>query len=484
VAAIAIQPAVGRHERQSSSRRSLHAEVNRLRRILDGLGFAEREQLAGEVTQLQDKVALLRRDEAALAAAAVPLRTELAAMSSQRPQLVSLQAEVQQVRQRRDALAAETAGLQQLAAELPALRAERAQLAGQVVEMRETAILQEVGIYQYRHPLDDALAYKVRLIGVKARIKDAVKAGNAVRGTANWTINGLARDGAKMVHEFSKLMLRAYNNEADDAVRSMKPYTLESSVARLQKAREIITRLSGTMAITITDSYHQIRIEELELTADYLARVAEEKDRAREERNRLRDEDIARRDYEREQERLRQELAHYETALAALRDRGDVAGADQAAAKLAEIRDALDGVARRAANARAGHVYVISNIGAFGEDIVKIGMTRRPDPMDRVRELGDASVPFHYDVHAMVFSEDAVGLESYLHDRLADRRINLVNMRRDFFRVRPAEVRDILARLDASIVKWVDEPEALEWRQSQQTRRQHSTFGRPVRLPV
>jgi hypothetical protein len=101
-----------------------------------------------------------------------------------------------------------------------------------------------------------------------------------------------------------------------------------------------------------------------------------------------------------------------------------------------------------------------------------------------VRELGDASVPFHYDVHAMVFSEDAVGLESYLHDRLADRRINLVNMRRDFFRVRPAEVRDILARLDASIVRWVDEPEALEWRQSQQTRRQHSTFGRPVRLPV
>jgi hypothetical protein len=484
VAAIAIQPAVGRHERQSSSRRSLHAEVNRLRRILDGLGFAEREQLADEVTQLQDKVALLRRDEAALAAAAVPLRTELAAMSSQRPQLVSLQAEVQQVRQRRDALAAETAGLQQLAAELPALRAERAQLAGQVVEMRETAILQEVGIYQYRHPLDDALAYKVRLIGVKARIKDAVKAGNAVRGTANWTINGLARDGAKMVHEFSKLMLRAYNNEADDAVRSMKPYTLESSVARLQKARETIARLSGTMAITITDSYHQIRIEELELTADYLARVAEEKDRAREERNRLRDEDIARRDYEREQERLRQELAHYETALAALRDRGDVAGADQAAAKLAEIRDALDGVTRRAANARAGHVYVISNIGAFGEDIVKIGMTRRPDPMDRVRELGDASVPFHYDVHAMVFSEDAVGLESYLHDRLADRRINLVNMRRDFFRVRPAEVRDILARLDASIVRWVDEPEALEWRQSQQTRRQHSTFGRPVRLPV
>jgi hypothetical protein len=137
-----------------------------------------------------------------------------------------------------------------------------------------------------------------------------------------------------------------------------------------------------------------------------------------------------------------------------------------------EIQDALDGINRRAANIRAGHVYVISNVGAFGNDIVKIGMTRRLEPLDRVRELGDASVPFRYDVHAMVFSEDAVGLETHLHHQLADRRLNLVNMRREFFRAHPAEVRDILLRLDASIVQWVDEPEALEWRQSEQARRQ------------
>jgi hypothetical protein len=92
-------------------------------------------------------------------------------------------------------------------------------------------------------------------------------------------------------------------------------------------------------------------------------------------------------------------------------------------------------------------------------------------------------VPFHYDVHAMVFNEDAMGLKTRLHHQLADRRINLVNMRQEFFRARPAEVRDILARLDAPVVRWVDEPEALEWRQSQQTRRQHTTVGSPVRLP-
>jgi uncharacterized coiled-coil DUF342 family protein len=458
----------GRHGRK----RDLQAEVERLQQIVDGMGIPERDQLQAEIAQLREDLARLRQEAEELSAIVGPLRSEVAGLGNERAQAASLHADVQQLQQRRDALRAETATLDRLSTELPAMRAEHAELSRQLVETRETAILQEVGVYQYRHPLDDALAYKARLAGVQARIKDAVKAGNAVRGATNWTVNGSARDGAKMVREFSKLMLRAYNNEADNAVRSMKPYTLESSVVRLQKARETITRLGGTMNIAITDPYHRLRIEELELTADYLAKAAEEKERAREEKARLREEEIARREYEREQDRLRKELAHYETAVTALRQQGDHDGADQAAAKATEIQDAIDGITRRAANIRAGHVYVISNLGAFGPDMVKIGMTRRLDPLDRVRELGDASVPFRYDVHAMVFSDDAVGLETHLHHQLADRRVNLVNMRREFFRARPAEVREILAHLDASIVTWVDEPEALEWRQSEQARRQ------------
>lgn len=169
---------------------------------------------------MRDDVARLRRDEAGLSAAVVPLRAELAALSSQRAQLAPLQAEVQQLQQRRDALNAETAGLKRLVAETRALLAERAELSGQLVEMREMAILQEAGVYQYRHPLDDALAYKPKLAGVQARIKDAVKAGNAVVGATNWTVNGSGPAGTRMVREFSKLMLRAYNNEADNAVRA------------------------------------------------------------------------------------------------------------------------------------------------------------------------------------------------------------------------------------------------------------------------
>ena len=188
-----------------------------------------------------------------------------------------------------------------------------------------------------------------------------------MQGSTNWTVNGSTREGARMVKEFSKLMLRAYNNEADNAVRSMKPYTLDSAIARLTKAKETIVKLGGTMNIRVTDNYHRLRVEELELTADYLAKVAEQKEKDREERARLREEEIARREFEREQDRLRKEQAHYESTLAAMREpRATRQPPTELEAKLNEIGDALDGLNRRSANIRAGHVYVISNVGAFG----------------------------------------------------------------------------------------------------------------------
>ena len=123
-------------------------------------------------------------------------------------------------------------------------------------------------------------------------------------------------------------------------------------------------------------------------------------------------------------------------------------------------------VEQRAANVRAGYVYVISNVGAFGPGMVKVGMTRRLDPQDRVRELGDASVPFLFDTHALVFSEDAVGLEQQLHRALEDRRVNRVNLRREFFHATPAEVRALLGQFKGAELSFVEEPEAVEWHQS------------------
>jgi len=112
-------------------------------------------------------------------------------------------------------------------------------------------------------------------------------------------------------------------------------------------------------------------------------------------------------------------------------------------------------------------VYVISNPGSFGETVVKIGMTRRLVPMDRVIELGDASVPFRFSLHALIFSDDAVALETALHQKFADRRINKINMRREFFRVHPTEVKDALVEFNAHMVEFDESPVNEEWAASQ-----------------
>lgn len=351
-------------------------------------------------------------------------------------------------------------------------QAELSQLQAQVIVVRDELVLQEVGIYDYRHPLDSALAYKGRLAAIRDEIKTAARTGDAVVGQEGWTVNGSAAEGRRMYRDLSKLMLRAYNNEADTAVRSMKPYQVASSVARLEKARDVISKLGTFMGLHVTPGYHRLRVTELELTADYLAKVAEEREQEREEKARLREEEQARREYEREKAKLLKEASHYEAVLARLRASGDHAAVDDAEARLAEVQASLDGVEERAANIRAGYVYVISNFGSFGERMVKIGMTRRLDPMDRVRELGDASVPFRYDVHALIFSQDAVSLETNLHQALAHQRVNLVNNRREFFYATPGQVRDLLADLQGSLLSFDEQPEALEWRQSENSRLQ------------
>jgi T5orf172 domain len=156
------------------------------------------------------------------------------------------------------------------------------------------------------------------------------------------------------------------------------------------------------MSIQISEPYHRQRLLELELTVDYLVKQEEEKDRIHAERERQKEEEAARRDFEREKARLQKEQSHYVTALASLQANGDSADAAEIQQRLDKVTEALADVDRRAANVRAGYVYVISNVGSFGKDMIKIGMTRRLDPRDRVRELGDASVPFKFDVHAFI----------------------------------------------------------------------------------
>jgi seryl-tRNA synthetase len=391
-----------------------------------------------------------------------------------------------ELEQRKDALAQELAQQQArleqergaagqvLQQEIAQLTQQRNDLFGQLHQLRqevvateEEAVLQEVGVYRYRHPLSDAVAYQADLARLRDRIKTMTrKDGGAVLGSTSWHVNGSLPQGRAMVRDFSKLMLRAYNAEADNLVRGMKPYKLDSAIDRLTKVANTILKLGRTMDIHISQDYHALRVTELELTADYLELQAQQKEREREERERLREEKRVQQEMQRERDRLEKERQHHANALAALEAKGDEEAASRLREQLEEIDHRIEDVDYRAANIRAGYVYVISNLGSFGEQIVKIGLTRRLEPRDRIRELGDASVPFRFDTHALFFSKDAVGIEAELHRRLADRRVNLVNTRREFFYTTPAEVKKHLLELTGELLEYEDLPEAVEYRQS------------------
>ena len=361
------------------------------------------------------------------------------------------------------------AQLQNVLAQVSRARAELEAVRDELINASDTALLQAAGVYAYAHPLDNAVGYKERIAAIKEDTKAFVRTGNAVQATTNWQVNGSLIEGKKMVDDFSKLLLRAYNTEADNCVRTVKPQSRQNSVERLTKISETIARLGSSMEIRIDDRYHRLRCAEIVLTADHRAKVEAEKEEALALRLDMKEQAAAARDYERARAKWDKEKAHVESSLAALERRGD---GDSVAAlslrsQLEEIEAQRSVVEDLAGNARSGHVYVISNIGAFGDGVVGIGMTRRLDPYDRVRELGDASVPFRFDVHAMLPSQDAVGLEKALHERFADRRLNQVNPRREFFRATPGEVLEALREIpNANAVDFVEQPEAPEWRAS------------------
>ena len=363
------------------------------------------------------------------------------------------------------AAAADTAVLLTRIAELEAALA--AQITGrEVIELSDQRVLQDVGIYRYHHPLENAVAYKERLAQLEAQIDEIVKSGRAVLAADLFTFDGSLAKGRKMVADLSRLMLRAYNAEADNCVRSLRSGNISTATKRLVSAVTAIEKLGAIMDMRVNPQYHALRVAELELTADYQIKLQEEREQAREERALLREQRRAEAELAAEKERLDKERAHYVSVLQVLRAKGDDVAAEELIGRLADIDKAIEANDYRIANIRAGFVYVISNIGAFGPNIVKIGMTRRLEPMDRVRELGDASVPFRYDVHAMFFSADAVTLENELHKTFASRRVNFVNERREFFFATPAEVRAALLEKDGGLLEFHENPEAPEYFQS------------------
>ena len=336
---------------------------------------------------------------------------------------------------------------------------------------RDVEALHDIGIYNYRHPLENSVAYRDALASIKDEIKAFITEARAIEASTRFTFDNSLAKGRKMTADLAKLMLRAYNAEAENCVRYVKAGNLKAAEKRLAGAATSIARYASMMEMHIDDEYHALRFRELELTADFQMKVQEEREAAREERARLREEQQAERELRAERERLEKERAHYAAALEALAASDRDAERADLADKLAQLDAAIAHNDYRIANIRAGYVYVISNVGSFGPGIVKIGMSRRIDPMERVRELGGASVPFGFDVHALFFSDDAVGVEAELHRRFANNRVNRVNLRREYFYITPAVVKVALAEIAGNLLEFNEDAEAEQYHASQLMRK-------------
>jgi len=340
------------------------------------------------------------------------------------------------------------------------------QLKSQILDVRATQEIQEFGLYDFEHPAESSVSLSTELEALRSEIKATIQGRSATVATSGFTFNNSTAKGNKFVKDMSSILLRAYNAEAENAIKTVRAGNLVTAQARLSKVKEQIARQGSMISLQITESYHRLRLRELEIASRHLQALQAEKELERERRAELAEQRKAEAELKREQERLNKEKSHYLSTLAALEAQGDVEGAERMRARLEEVEKAIADVDYRAANIRAGYVYVISNIGAFGENMVKIGMTRRLEPMDRVNELGDASVPFRFDVHALFFADDAVGVETMLHQTFAEQRVNKVNLRREFFRVTPSHVLSALRQQSVEVLEFTEDAVAPEFRLS------------------
>lgn len=349
---------------------------------------------------------------------------------------------------------------------LSALRDEEARLQAKLTPMRVQVKLEEAGFEDYEHPAKDSIELAIELREIRKEVQAAIRSYSAVRSADETTVPTTKAGKTKMAKDCAKLALTAFNAQVDKIIASATAANYDSSLTKIFRAAEIVERLASSSGVSITKRYIDLRARELRVAVDHLKAKAVKRELEREHKEELREQARAERELQAERERLEKEKRHYLNVLKAVLDAGDEAEAIKLREELVDIEKGLNDVNNRAANVRAGYVYVISNIGSFGERMIKIGMTRRLNPMDRVRELGDASVPFGFDVHALFFSEDAVGVETELHHYFADKRVNRVNTRREFFYATPAEVRDSLTSIAGNLLEFTEEPAAEQYRES------------------
>ena len=371
------------------------------------------------------------------------------------------------------------------------LKRIKALLREEIIQLDDEILFQEFGVYQPQYKFANLDQYKFALKQIKEDQRRMIKNGQAAICSRTWKVDGSEEKGKKLIAENIKQIIRNFNIECDICIDKVRFSNYESSKKRLLKAFEMQNKLNETNAISLTNEYYRLKVKELDLAYEYQEKKKEEREILRDLREQRKEEAKVAKEIEARRLELEKEQSHYHNALKRFNDQIEVEKSEERKQFLKEkieelnnnildIDKAMKNLDYREANHRAGYVYIISNIGAFGENIYKIGMTRRLEPEDRISELSGAAVPFRYDVHAMIFSDDAPKLETALHNAFADKKLNLVNARKEFFKVTLDEIKQVVRDNHDKTVEFTNLAEAQQYRESEMLRekRQYNSDSR------
>ena len=397
---------------------------------------------------------------------------ELGNLKTKYSAITSIETEVERLQ--KEAVELES-GIQKTRERYAAKRKLLGRLKEQVAVYDDRLAFAELGVYDPHFDFGDSETYKDQIKEIRARQKAMVSAKEATIFRTDWTVEDSRAKGQTMINRQTRLTMRAFNNECEAAIANTRWNNVVAMEKRIMNAAKAISKENTSMNLHINDDYVAMKIDELHLTHEYREQLKIEKDERvelaraeREEKKLLVEARAAEKDEQKYQALL--EKARKEVGV------GEASEAMQK--KLQELESALEQAHATSERARAmaemtksGYVYVISNIGSFGEGMVKIGLTRRLDPSDRVRELGDASVPFTFDTHAMIYSEEAPALEAALHKEFAEKRVNMANIRKEFFRVSLDEVESAVVR-HAPDADFFTDREAQEWHETMARRKE------------
>lgn len=281
----------------------------------------------------------------------------------------------------------------------------------------------------------------------------------------------------KVINDNIKQLLRCFNAECDNILLGVSVKNIDSMRNKVTKAFETLNKIFSVDGVQLTKKALELKLEELNLVYSYEVIRAQEIENQKAIKAQMLEEEKARREIEAKKKKLEKDEKQFSNEITKmmkyLQKTTNDAEKDlylekikELEGKLKELTEEREVLLEREANARAGFVYIISNIGSFGENIFKIGMTRRLEPLDRIKELSSASVPFEFDVHAMIFSEDAPSLEAALHKKFEDKSVNRVNLRKEFFRVSIDEIEDEINKNYDKTVEFTKIPVATEYRQT------------------